>query len=154
MRADAHATVAVMSLAGGTMVSMVTCQPAIVPVVLAFALVMVFIDLDHLVDYWYGRPRRWWHPGAFLDACYGKLNPKFICPLHSWELVILSGLALLAGWEYVPAWTFGAWVGYLCHMIMDQTGNDGSSSSSSADLKYWLCWRGLWNFNWTGGYWW
>ena len=105
------------------------------PWLIFFSLLMgVFIDADHLVDYFYSFfksdpkliRKNWLNPifhlkGFFTPHAYVIKNQKVIVPLHGWELIPLFWLLLsfwgkrlnIAGLE----WTVLA---YFVHLLWDQ----------------------------------
>lgn len=50
----------------------------------------VFIDIDHLVDFWISKPKNPFSVKAFIDSdSYVKINKRIFVPLHAWEWVFL-----------------------------------------------------------------
>jgi hypothetical protein len=80
-------------------------------------LIGIFIDLDHLFDFWVERGFSL-SPGKFFDLCYRGTSRRFYDLLHGYEFIPLywlitrvPGLADL-GW--------GLTVGYTLHLLGDQ----------------------------------
>ena len=78
----------------------------------------VFIDLDHLVDFWAFKPPRPFNVKDFLDSeKYDKQAKWIFVFFHSWELVVGFWLwAFLAHW---PLWPTSIAAGATLHMILD-----------------------------------
>ena len=76
----------------------------------------VFMDMDHLVDYWMETGKLTWKINELLDAIW-KSELVFI-PLHSWELLLVMMIL-------TPTYPFllGATMGFLFHMIADLATN-------------------------------
>jgi hypothetical protein len=84
------------------------------------ALMGIFIDLDHLFDFWVNRGFSL-SPRKFFDFCYYGTSRRFYDILHGWEFIPLYGwLATRPGlWEV--GW--GLTVGYTLHLLGDQLFN-------------------------------
>ncbi len=86
----------------------------------AFSLAGVFVDLDHLVDYWRetGINARVPH---FMKYFSKRMPRRLVLPLHAWEWIALAAAAAwLSG---APAWAGYAIAGWLIHLILDQRFN-------------------------------
>ncbi len=101
----------------------------------------MLIDVDHLPDYIFFR-RGWRGLTDFFDACDQRLLRRVFLWLHSWDLLIVTGLGLaLAGNTPGASWLFMVWLGFAYHLAFDQFGN-----RSKAGLFYFLCFRALKGF--------
>jgi len=82
----------------------------------------VFIDLDHLLDFWKTRPRNplslkeFLHPGNYMHQ-----NRKVFVPFHSYELIIL--LWLLSREFNWPLILIALSSAFTLHLILDDIGN-------------------------------
>jgi len=78
----------------------------------------VFIDLDHLVDFWALKPKNPFSVKNFLNAeKYDKQAKWIFVFFHSWELIIGFWLwAFLAHW---PLWPTSIAAGATLHLILD-----------------------------------
>ncbi len=86
----------------------------------AFFVLGVFIDLDHLADYWRedGFNLNWRRFLGFFDARLPKRQWLF---LHGWEWVAVAlGLSFALG---APAWMLWGALGWLGHLILDHLSN-------------------------------
>lgn len=79
----------------------------------------VFIDLDHIIDYWREHPFRMDLVHFFATCEEYRLNRAMLF-LHSLELAV--PLALLAYFVRSP-WITGFLIGWSVHMIFDYLGN-------------------------------
>jgi len=78
----------------------------------------VFIDLDHLVDFWALKPLLFFNIHDFLDAeKYDKQVKWIFVFFHSWELI--AGLWLWAVIGHWPIWPTAIAAGATLHMILD-----------------------------------
>ena len=78
----------------------------------------VFIDLDHLIDFWALKPRRPFSVRDFLDSESRDDQIKWIFVFfHSWELVV--GLWLWAFLAHWPLWQTSIAAGITLHLILD-----------------------------------
>jgi len=78
----------------------------------------VFIDLDHLIDFWALKPRRPFSVRDFLDSESRNDQTKWIFVFfHSWELV--AGLWLWAFLAHWPLWQTSIAAGITLHLILD-----------------------------------
>jgi len=103
----------------------------------------VFIDLDHLVDFFLLAGERF-SPRAFSEWCRRSAQAKFLLLLHSYEL-----FALLVGWASLGAdpVVWGAAAGVGVHLVMDQVGNRGIVPGFRLSGGfYFLVWRLLVGF--------
>ena len=87
----------------------------------------IFLDLDHLIDYW----RQ--HPGSidvkhFMETCE-KYRLKIITLIfHSYELLlIIAVLVFLTKSKFL----FGISLGFAQHILLDTIGNDVNPNYSS-----------------------
>ncbi|MBI4039335.1 hypothetical protein HY388_00725 [Candidatus Daviesbacteria bacterium] len=79
-------------------------------------LVGVFIDLDHLFDYFYAYG--WsWSPGLFFKHAFTAVSGKAFLPLHGWDLV---AILLVIGWKSKNIIVSAVAVGMFAHLMMDQ----------------------------------
>ena len=80
----------------------------------------VFIDLDHLVDYWR-------ETGLNADVprfmgYFDQRHPKHLwLPLHAWEWCGAAAAACAS--LQAPAWAWGACLGWFFHLCLDQQFN-------------------------------
>lgn len=83
----------------------------------------IFIDLDHLIDFWKSKPQNPFSIKEFLrPRGYMKQNHKAFVPLHSYELIaILWLLAFRTHWNPI---LIGLSSGFTLHLILDDIGND------------------------------
>lgn len=81
-----------------------------------FYLVVYFIDLDHLVDYWLFYGLRFnWHEFVSLDFFAQKATAYL--PLHAWEwTLILYPLSIKRGWKSLFAAINS---GMFAHLVWD-----------------------------------
>ena len=90
------------------------------PLALGAFLTGVFMDVDHLLDYFF-------HFGLRLDvkrffqASYERQYKRVFIILHSWEW--LPGFVLLAWWTGWNPWGLGLLLGWIQHMALDQIVN-------------------------------
>jgi hypothetical protein len=87
---------------------------------LSCCLVGIFIDLDHLFDFWINRGFSL-SVREFLDFCYYGTSRTFYVILHGYEYI-----PLLLGLSIVPALRSLAWgltAGYVLHLLGDQLFN-------------------------------
>lgn len=82
----------------------------------------VFVDLDHLFDFWIGRPQNPFSIKAFLSPhSYMKKQNKAFVPLHGYEFIlILCLLAWQLNWQPL---LIGAAASLTLHLILDDYGN-------------------------------
>jgi hypothetical protein len=87
----------------------------------AFFLSGVFIDLDHLPDFW--REQGFTLSIGRLNRHFGGPDPVHLwLPLHAWEW---PGLLLAACWGLaLPRWAWAAGAGWLFHLILDERYNE------------------------------
>ena len=83
----------------------------------------IFIDLDHLFDFWITRPVNPFSIKEFMHPCkYMRENRKVYVFLHNYELVIM--LWILA-WHFSwPPIILGIASGITLHLILDDIGNE------------------------------
>lgn len=92
----------------------------------------VFIDIDHLFDYWAERGLRF-NVKELLPFFYEEKHTKITLIFHGWELLIILCIASsLTGYN---SWITGLSVGYGHHIILDYANNKTSFKSYS------LLWR-------------
>jgi len=92
---------------------------------LVFVAVGVFVDVDHLVDYYYTFGQVTLNPKKLASRLErkerrGQLS-KYFCPLHAWELA--AALSLLS---FVHPWCIAAAMSLVLHLFMDAWGNHTS----------------------------
>ena len=76
----------------------------------------IFIDLDHVIDY-FGEHGLRFNTKDFFLFFYAEKHRKITMIFHGWELlVILVVIAKLTNWE---PWVTGVLIGYGQHMIFD-----------------------------------
>ncbi len=78
----------------------------------------VFIDLDHLIDFWALKPKNPFSLKEFLDEKTYQANRKWIfIVLHSWELIaVLWLICYFSDWQvYLLALTLG----FSTHLLLD-----------------------------------
>lgn len=86
----------------------------------AFTLAGVFIDFDHLPDYWHSAGFNADIP-RFMSFFSLRRNRTMFFLLHGWEWpLLLAGLALAWGW---PAWVLWGAGGWFIHLVLDQRFN-------------------------------
>lgn len=98
----------------------------------AYFTVGVFIDLDHLADYWREdgfnlNLRRFL---GFFDA---RLPQRQWLFLHGWEWAGSAFALSFSPWA--PAWAYWAALGWLSHLLLDHCTND------LKPLAYFYFWR-------------
>jgi len=83
----------------------------------------IFIDLDHLFDFWITRPANPFSVKEFTHPCkYMRENRKVYVFLHDYELIILLWiLAWRFNWHPI---IFGIAAGATLHLILDDIGNE------------------------------
>jgi hypothetical protein len=81
----------------------------------------VFIDLDHLIDYWRECPGRI-EPSHFFAICNEVRLKKVWLWLHSLELLPVLGLVLWCTRSWLVA---GVLLGFAQHLLLDAAGNPG-----------------------------
>jgi hypothetical protein len=87
----------------------------------AFSVAGVFVDLDHLIDYW--RETGWnTDIPTFMSYFYQRKPKKLLLLLHAWEWIALSA-ALARAFHSSPLWLFWGILGWLCHLLLDQRFN-------------------------------
>ena len=77
----------------------------------------IFIDLDHLFDFWVERGFSL-SPGKFFDFCYRGTSRKFYDLLHGYEFIPLYWLITRVPGMADLGW--GLTVGYTLHLLGDQ----------------------------------
>ena len=83
----------------------------------------VFIDLDHILDFWISKPQALFSVRAFLNPYFYiyQVNHKAYIIWHSWEVVAaLFVVVWLSGW---PLWLLALWLAILNHLLFDQAFN-------------------------------
>lgn len=88
-------------------------------IAVSFFLAGVFIDLDHVIDYWRVHPFKT-DPAHFFATCEEHRLKKVYLYLHSIELVFLLFVFTLLARSAV---FFGITCGFLVHLICDQLSN-------------------------------
>lgn len=85
---------------------------------LAAFVVGVFIDLDHLIDYWILKPKRPFSIRDFLDCEKSDAQKKWIfLLLHGWEwAALLVVAAWLSGWNTLLIAIF---LSVVLHLVLD-----------------------------------
>jgi hypothetical protein len=88
---------------------------------LAFGVVGVFIDLDHLADYW---PETGFNVDVarFMGYFSSRQNKRMLLFLHGWEWPLGAALALFDVGCH-SAWPYWACVGWLVHLLLDNRFN-------------------------------
>jgi len=92
----------------------------------------IFIDLDHVIDFFilFGRP---FTIKRFFHVFYGCRFDRIYLFFHAWEwLIILFAASWLTGWN---PWLTGALIGVGHHMVLDLFNNGGYFRS------YFIIWR-------------
>lgn len=85
----------------------------------------VFIDLDHLVDFWLSHPQKPFSlKEFFFPNNYMKRNQKAYVPLHSYELAILLWVVVISRGALSAPWLLGVSLGITLHLILDDIGNN------------------------------
>lgn len=98
----------------------------------------VFIDLDHLVDFWALKPARPFNVKDFLDSEeYDKQVKWIFVFFHSYE--IIAGLWLWAVLAHWPIWPTALAAGATLHMILDI--NNLKHPCKMRPLTYFLVFR-------------
>jgi hypothetical protein len=82
----------------------------------------VLMDVDHLLDYLleYGKP---FNVRKFFRASYEGEYLRYFLLLHVWEWLPL--FAVCAWWSGWNSWITGFCLGWVQHMVLDQTFNRG-----------------------------
>jgi len=77
-----------------------------------------FIDLDHLIDFWYSRPKNPLSVSNFLHSKkYVYKNNKLFVLAHAWEyLIVLIIIGFYLNW---PWWLIGLLTGITLHYSLD-----------------------------------
>ncbi len=89
-------------------------------VVLGSFLMGVFMDLDHLYDYFAHRGLRF-EVQDFFRSSYERKYSRAYLMLHGWEWFVVWVLAcVLSGWN---PWLLGLLIGFSQHLIFDQIAN-------------------------------
>lgn len=98
----------------------------------------VFIDLDHVLDYFLENGLDI-NTKKFFSFFYKERHRKITLLLHGWEWLILLGmLAKLTNWNL---WVTGALIGYALHIVSDYF------YSKAPFRSYSLAWKWKCNFN-------
>ncbi|MEA5088419.1 MAG: hypothetical protein VB033_05865 [Solidesulfovibrio sp.] len=124
---------AVAAVAGAVPVGLCTGSAACA---LAFAAVMVFVDLDHLPDHFCWSTRR-----ATLANFFDRGNcrnwSRFVFFLHSHEFWFLAALAgVLTGSGVLCA----AALGWAAHLLMDEIGNRSPHANTRIHPLFYFFW--------------
>ncbi|MBI5099362.1 MAG: hypothetical protein HZB30_09015 [Nitrospirae bacterium] len=103
----------------------------------------IFVDLDHIIDYWIEHGLRF-DPKQFFnyfDEKNFENRKKLFFVFHGWEwLIALLMSAMLTDWNF---WVTGLLVGYGQHMILDELYNSSNYRIRPYVWGYFLLWR--WN---------
>lgn len=106
----------------------------------AFFIVGVFIDLDHVLEYWlqvaFPSPKRLKH---FFSWFSEKQSKKLWLVLHAWEWVA-AGFVIVFIFD-LPAWIVWGLAGWTFHLVLDQLSN------GMHPLGYFFVFRYLKNFD-------
>jgi hypothetical protein len=97
----------------------------------------IFMDLDHIFDYWVAHPFKM-DIAHFFETCEEYKLPKTYLILHSFELVVPLGL--LAYFTRSP-WLMGFLLGWIPHIIFDHFMN------RTYPLSYFFVYRMVNKFN-------
>jgi len=92
------------------------------PLAIFSFLVHIFLDADHLVDYWlangFNLDYKRFVKETFDGGRYFVKSQKIIVPLHSWELLLFI---LVAVWALnIPQFGIAFALGFLPHLLWDQ----------------------------------
>lgn len=79
-------------------------------------LVGIFIDLDHLFDYFYAYGFSW-SPELFFKHSFSAVSGKAFLPLHGWDL---AALLFIIGQKSKKIMVSALAVGIFAHLIVDQ----------------------------------
>ena len=90
------------------------------PAAAAFFACGVFMDLDHLADYWRETGLNF-RVREFMDYFWMRRPRRLLLFLHSFELGPL--LALCFAWKGAPAWAWAALAGWAVHLFLDDKVN-------------------------------
>lgn len=86
------------------------------------SLVNIFLDADHLVDYWlangFNLDYKRFVKETFDEGLYFVKSQKIIVPLHSWELLLLVFIA--SQLTNIPQLGISFAFGFLPHLVWDQ----------------------------------
>ncbi|HYK87986.1 MAG TPA: hypothetical protein VE398_04420 [Acidobacteriota bacterium] len=88
---------------------------------LSCCLIGIFIDLDHLLDYWINRGFSL-NIRDFLDFCYHGTSPTFYVILHGYEFI--PAYLWLTTIPVLRPFGWGLTVGYSLHLLGDQFFNN------------------------------
>lgn len=87
----------------------------------AFSATGIFIDLDHLADYWRETGMNSDVP-RFMNYFSTRQPQHLLLFLHCWELPALAlAIAAARGWQ--PAWIVWGIIGWFLHLALDQKYN-------------------------------
>jgi len=104
----------------------------------------IFIDIDHIIDYFILSNKRF-TLNNFFSHCYRGIQEKYYLFLHSYE--IFAVLAFVACWTKNDCIS-GIMMGIGIHLIMDLIGNRNISSSKRlSPWFYFLSYRYVIAFN-------
>jgi len=101
----------------------------------------VFIDLDHIYDFWISRPPKFLNINHFLttEKYMRQINQKAYVFLHAYELLLLLWLATVySKWHPV---LLGISAGFSLHLVLDDIGNHLKT------LSYFLIFRAYKKFD-------
>jgi hypothetical protein len=101
----------------------------------------IFVDLDHIIDYWieYGLRVNLKQFFNYFDEKNFKNRKKLFFVFHGWEwLIVLVAAAWLTGWNL---WVTGLLIGYGQHMIIDELYNSPNYRIRPYVRGYSLLWR-------------
>jgi hypothetical protein len=87
----------------------------------AFGVMGVFIDFDHLADYW---PQTGFNTDVrrFMGFFHRRQNQRMLLFLHAWEWCLGTLLGLLILGCHL-AWPYWACIGWFVHLLLDQRFN-------------------------------
>lgn len=101
----------------------------------------IFVDLDHIIDYWieYGLRFDLKQLFNYFDEKNFGNRKKLFFIFHAWEwLIIIAAAAWLTDWNL---WVTGLLVGYGQHIILDEIYNSSQYRLRPYVLGYFLLWR-------------
>lgn len=81
----------------------------------------VFIDLDHILEFWIAKRKICCSPGELLDFCIFLPSERVFLVLHAYELILAAWVAAFY-FHASPLW-FGALLGVSVHILLDQAVN-------------------------------
>jgi len=96
-------------------------------------LVGVFIDLDHIIDFWIGNKKIIFTIREFFDYFYKQKYNKAYVLFHSVEFIPI--IFILGNMFLGKIITYGILLGFIAHILLDHIGN------GSKLLTYFLTYR-------------